>query len=157
MARKCSIYPRPFEGEGRVRGAPRRDNSQGGLHESAPSGVYNGVQLPDPERLRVDREKVVAYLLSRIHPHGRGKADFFVRFGFRVEDWELLTEALRKHGASQQVVKTVESPYGRRYAVEGPPESPDGRNPLVRTVWLVKKSQLAARLITAHPIKERDD
>jgi len=115
------------------------------------------MKLPNPDRLRVDHEKVVAYLLSRTHPHGRGRADFFVRFGFRVEDWELLTEALRKHGASQQVVKTVESPHGTRYAVEGPLESPDGRHPLVRTVWLVKKSQLAARLITAYPIKERDD
>jgi uncharacterized protein DUF6883 len=122
-----------------------------------PAGVYAGMKLPNPDRLRVDREKVVAYLLSPRHPHGRGKADFFVRFGFRVEEWELLIEALRTHGASQQVVKTVESPYGTRYAVEGRLESPDGRRPLVRTVWLVKKGQVAARLITAYPIKECDD
>jgi len=80
-----------------------------------------------------------------------------VRFGFRLEDWELLAEALRTHGVSQQVVKTVESPYGTRYAIQGPLESPDGRHPLVRTVWLVKKGQVAARLITAYPMKERDD
>jgi hypothetical protein len=83
------------------------------------------MKLPNPDRLRVDSEKVVAYLLSPIHPHGRGKAGFFVRFGFRVEDWELLAEALRTHGASWQVVKTVESPYGTRYAVEGPKERDD--------------------------------
>ena len=80
------------------------------------------MKLPNPDRLRVDREKVVAYLLSPIHPHGRGKANFFVHFGFRVADWELLAEALRTHGASQQVVKTVESTYGTRYAVKGPIE-----------------------------------
>jgi len=115
------------------------------------------MKLPNPDRLRVDSEKVVAYLLSPSHPHGRGKASFFVRFGFRVEDWELLAEALCTHGASRQVAKTVESAYGTRYAVEGPLESPDGRHPLVRTVWLVKKDQVAARLITAYPIKERND
>ncbi len=115
------------------------------------------MKLPNPDRLRIDSEKVVAYLLSPSHPHGRGKASFFVRFGFCVEDWELLAEALRAHGTSRQVVKTVESPYGTRYAVEGPLESPDGRRPLVRTVWLVKKGQATARLITAYPIKERDD
>jgi len=115
------------------------------------------MKLPNPDRLRVDSEKVVAYLLSTSHPHGRGKAGFFVRFGFRVEDWELLAEALRTHGASRQVVKTMESAYGTRYAIEGPLESPDGRHPLVRTVWLVKKGQVAARLITAYPMKARND
>lgn len=115
------------------------------------------MKLPNPDRLRVDREKVVAYLLSTVHPHGRGKASFFARFGFRVEDWELLSEALRTHGADRQIVKTVETPYGTRYAVEGSLESPDGRHPLVRTVWLVRKGQVTARLITAYPIKARDD
>ena len=71
------------------------------------------MKLQNPDRLRVDSEKVVAYLLSPSHPHGRGKASFFVRFGFRVEDWELLAEALRTHGASRQVAKTVESATAR--------------------------------------------
>ena len=115
------------------------------------------MKLPHPDKLRVDREKVIAYLLSPTHPHGKGKANFFVRFGFRLEDWELLAEALRTHGVSQQVVKTVESPYGTRYAVQGPLESPDGRHPLVRTVWLLKKGQVAPRLITAYAMNERDD
>ena len=115
------------------------------------------MKLPNPDRLRVDREKIIAYLLSPVHPQGGGKADFFVRFGFRVEDWELLAEALRTHGASQQVVKTVESPYGTRYAVEGPLESPDGRRPLVQSVWMIERGRVTARLITAYPLEECDD
>lgn len=92
------------------------------------------MKLPHADDLLVDREKVTQYLLSPTHPDGSAKAKFFSRFGFRLEEWQGLVEALRKQGASYPVVKTVESSYGTRYAVDGPLESPDRRNPMVRTV-----------------------
>ena len=36
--------------------------------------------LPDHDQARVDRAKVVDYLLSRDHPDGRSKAEFFTRY-----------------------------------------------------------------------------
>jgi len=112
------------------------------------------MKLPNAEHVSVDREKLTGYLLCVSHPDGGSKAEFFARFGFRVEDWEVLAEALRRHGAHYEVVNTVDSAYGTRYAVDGPLETPDGRNPLVRTVWIVEKGSAEPRLITAHPLEE---
>jgi len=78
---------------------------------------------------------------------------FFARFGFRIEEWEVLAQALRRHGAHYEVVNTVDSAYGTRYAVDGPLETPDGRNPLVQTVWIIEKGSAGPRLITAHPLE----
>lgn len=111
------------------------------------------MKLPNAERACVDREKLTDYLLCFSHPDGGSKAEFFARFGFRVEDWQVLAEALRRHGADNDVVNTVDSAYGPRYAVDGPLETPDGRNPLVRTVWIIEKGSAGPRLITAHPLE----
>ncbi len=105
-------------------------------------------------RARVDQEKVTGYLLCTDHPDGRTKAEFLQRFGFRLAHWESLVDALLRHGRTHAVVKTVESPYGVRYAVDGALESPDGRNPLIRTVWILEQGSTAPRPITAHPLEE---
>ncbi len=115
------------------------------------------MRLPNAEDARVDREKLTDYLLCVSHPDGASKAEFFARLGFRLEDWAALADALRRHGAHGGVVNTVDSAYGTRYAVDGPLETPDGRNPLVRTVWIVEKGSARPRLITAHPLEGPDD
>ena len=112
------------------------------------------MKVPHADHLLVDREKVTQYLLSPTHPDGSAKANFFSRFGFRLEEWQGFAEALRKQGASYPVVKTVESSYGTRYAVDGPVESPDTRNPMARTVWLLERGSTTPRLITAYPLEE---
>jgi hypothetical protein len=111
------------------------------------------MHLPNVEHLQVDREKVVGYLLAHSHPDGQAKAEFFRRFGFRLEQWDVLAEALRKHGKTYHITKTVESPHGTRYSVDGEIESPDGRNPRVRSVWILERDSTAPRLITAHPLE----
>ena len=92
------------------------------------------MMLPDPDQARVDRAKVIDYLLSRNHPDGRSKADFFTRFGFKAEDWQVLANAVKAVGISNPVAAVVQSAHGTRYTVDGPLTSPDGRTPRVRTV-----------------------
>jgi len=111
------------------------------------------MKLPNSEHASVVREKLTDYLFCVSHPDGGSKAEFFAKFGFRVEDWEVLAEALRRHGARYEVVNTVDSAYGTRYAGDGPLETPDGRTPLVRTVWIIEKGSAGPRLITAHPLE----
>lgn len=106
--------------------------------------------LPDAENARIDRAKITDYLLNLVHPDGRGKAIFFMRFGFRIEDWEMLAAALKEVGMSNPITSVMESPYGTRYTVDGPLRSPDGRSPRVRTVWIVE-AENPPRLITAYP------
>lgn len=108
--------------------------------------------MPSSCALIVRRSPRICFLLHI--PMGAARPNFFTRFGYRLEQWEQLADALRQHGARHAVVKTVESSYGTRYAVDGPLESPDRRNPKVRTVWLLERDSTAPRLITAFPLEE---
>lgn len=76
------------------------------------------------------------YLLNRDHVDGALKAELFSRFGFRIERWEDLAEALRQIPFNHEVVRMVESLYGIRYSIDGTLPTPDRRNPRVRTVWI---------------------
>ena len=110
------------------------------------------LDLPNAELATVDASKVTEYLLSSTHPDGSSKAAFFMRFGFRAQSWEILATALRAHGKAYGVTQQTRSRFGVRYAVDGRITSPDGRNPRIRTVWLIEAGQTAPRLITAYPI-----
>ena len=107
--------------------------------------------LPNAQHTVVEREKVIEYLLSISSPSGRTKANFFLSFGFSIEHWQDFAEALRVQGYSHEVVRVVETVHGPRYHVDGAIQSPDGRNPRVRTVWQVDSGSECPRLITAHP------
>lgn len=109
------------------------------------------MRLPDAQRARVDRAKITDYLLSASHPDGREKARFFFSFGFRTEQWQSFSDALRIHGASHEAVEKEQGIYGIKYIVEGPLETPDGRNPYVRTVWHIDRESDHPRFITAYP------
>ena len=111
------------------------------------------LKLPNAQQARVDHAKISDYLLAASHPRGRTKAEFFFQFGFRIELWHEFAEALRRHGAGHEVVRIVENAHGSRYIVDGMLESPDGRNPLVRTVWILDAGGETPRLVTAYPIR----
>ena len=89
------------------------------------------MKLPNAEDLIVEREKIVDYLLNAAHRYGASKARFFGEFGFRVERWEVLAEALLEHGRRHEVARTRETGFGPRYTVEGELNTPGGRRPQV--------------------------
>lgn len=107
--------------------------------------------LPAQERLLVEREKIVDYLLNLDHRYGASKARFFSSFGFRRDAWEVLRDALCEHGRRWEIKRVTETGFGPRYEVEGELETPDGRRPRICTVWQLDTSQSAPRLITAYP------
>lgn len=111
------------------------------------------MELPYASHAQVDQEKLTYYLLSRDHPDGRAKAEFFARFGFNLDEWEVFREALRRHGQVNRVVGEARSRFGVRYIVEGPLATPSGRTPRVRTVWILETGARAPRLVTAYPVR----
>jgi hypothetical protein len=113
------------------------------------------MRLPHADKAVIEREKVVDYLLSSAHRYGASKARFFAEFGFRVEQWERLADALCEHGRSHEVVRERETGFGPRYAVEGELLTPCGRRPRVRTVWQFDKGAVAPRLISAYPLEAK--
>lgn len=115
------------------------------------------MKLPNAELAIVEERKILGYLLNFTHRDGTSKARFFLRFGFRLDDWEILARALREHGRQFEVSRERATGFGPCYDVDGPLETPDGRRPLVRTVWQIDHGQIAPRLITAYPAEAHDD
>src|SRR5690242_19482694 len=95
--------------------------------------------LPNSDRAFVEPEKLTEYLLNVDHPVGADKAAFLYRFGFRVFAWQVLRVALLTHARSARVVAVRATHYGTHYTIEGQLETPDTRNPIVRTVWSIDK------------------
>jgi hypothetical protein len=114
------------------------------------------MRLLNGARAVVPKSKITEYLLSRSHPDGRSKAEYLARFGFRLESWTILQEALLQHADSSEVVQEAGSEYGTRYVLEGPLRTPDGRNPVHRTVWIVETGSTVPQLITAYPARRRN-
>ena len=108
--------------------------------------------LPNAANAYIPPAKIRDYLLSMESRRGRSKARYFIRFGFRREEWQQMADALLRHGASYAVVNIEETQYGPTYAVDGIIRTPDGRNPRVRTVWMIRYGENAPQFVTAYPI-----
>jgi len=113
------------------------------------------MKLPHLEKALVPRAKITDYRLSDTHADGRHKAVFFTSYGFTRESWETLAETLKQHAADHEVAKVEDSPFGTRYVIEGIIKAPDGRTPLLRSVWFIRHGEEEPRLATAYPLRER--
>jgi hypothetical protein len=111
-------------------------------------------KLPNHTSAIVSEAKIVKYLLNLEHPKGKDKAKFFMQFGFSLDQWETLAQALVKHAAEHVVTNILETPEGAHFAVDGEIRTPDLRNPMIRSIWAVDTKSEAPRLITAYPLKK---
>lgn len=112
------------------------------------------MKLPNVQFAVVEEGKVVDYILNPAHPDNGGKALFFLGLGFRRDEWRPLTAAFQKVAEGHLVSKSMASPHGRKYIVDGRIETPGGKTPLVRTVWIVDRGFDTPRLVTAYPQEE---
>jgi hypothetical protein len=109
------------------------------------------MKLPNPDNLLVEREKIADYLLNPAHPDNGGKAEFFEKLGFRRSEWQTLAAALRTLAQTTDVTHRAESLHGQKYVIIGKVESPGGKSPKVKTIWIVDSGMAVARLVTAYP------
>ena len=109
------------------------------------------MKVPNARAALIEREKITEYLLNPAHPDNGGKAPFFQSLGFSREDWPILAAAFRKLAETTEVNKRLESPYGQKYVLDGRIESPSGRTPVVRSIWIVDRVSDTPRLVTAYP------
>jgi hypothetical protein len=108
-------------------------------------------RLPNGEKALVESAKLADYLLSLAHRDGMEKAKFFMLFGFTRAQPEQFETALLKHGLTQPIVDVKTSEHGVKYVLECAVHSPDGRNPCIRSVWIVDAGKTSPRFITAFP------
>jgi len=109
------------------------------------------MKLPNADRAVVERDKIVDYLLNPAHPDNGGKAAFFMAFGYNLDEWRLLANALCRLVASVEVAKSVETVHGTKYVVDGAMETPSGLTIGVRTIWIVDRGLDRPRMVTAYP------
>ena len=111
------------------------------------------MKLPNVGKAEVPKSKVVNYLLDVTSENGKTKARFFLAFGFTIDAWEAMAEALKHHASSNDVTKIEERPpFGVHYVIEGSLITPDGRNPNVRVVWIIDDGDDIPRLVSAYPL-----
>jgi hypothetical protein len=115
------------------------------------------MQLPNVKGAYVDERKITQYLLNDAHPKGRGKAKFFMRFGFYVLQWEQMVTALLSHTKTHEVAKQQVTDFGVRYVIDGALQTLSGDSPNVRVVWFVDTDAENPRLIIAYPMEATDD
>ncbi len=111
------------------------------------------MKLPHFENAYIPEAKIVKYLLNLEHKQGgKDKAAFLMRFGFTIEAWEVLAQALLAHAATHEVASTMILPDRVHYVVEGELISPDGRNPQMRSVWVIETDSDVPRFVSAYPL-----
>ncbi len=103
-------------------------------------------KLPNAESAYIDPRKITGYLLSDTHPRGRPKAAYFRRFGFSAVQPGVMAEAILNHARSHDLAGAVENTFGIHYIIEGAIETPDKRNPVIRSVWVIKTGEDAAAI-----------
>ncbi len=116
------------------------------------------MKLPNDDKASVPQAKITEYLLSLTHEDGRSKAQFFIRFGFSAAKWQMLAITLQKHAQQHSVTRVENSPFGKRYIIEGVINAPDGRTPFIRTIWFIENTPFGNSLsfTEADMIKELD-
>ncbi len=105
--------------------------------------------LPNADQAILDPQKVTHYLLDVGHIVGGPKARFLMRFGFTPQRPQVLIDALMAHGQTLEATPLPGTATGVKYVLIGPLSSPDGRNPKVRTVWIVRHGETVPRFVTA--------
>lgn len=102
---------------------------------------------PNAAQAVIAEPKITDYLLKN-----PGKAKFFLGVGFTLAQWRVLRDALLRHVITHEYVKVIPLDDGVKYVVEGALQSPDGRNPRVRSVWMIDGGRSYPRLISAYAL-----
>ena len=86
---------------------------------------------------------------------GAGNPMFLAESGRDVEKPVLamreFAAALRQLALNSAVSQNMETVHGKKYIIDGTVDTPIGKSPVVRTVWIIDKGEDAPRLVTAYP------
>ncbi|WP_165361379.1 DUF6883 domain-containing protein [Lichenibacterium ramalinae] len=104
-----------------------------------------------PVKLKVDRQRLLSYLLNLSHPGGGSKAKFFLGWGFSPSDLDTFETALKSHFDPSQIANAQHTPWDIRIQCLGPMATPNGFAPKVLTAWGIDHGTAEWRLFTAHP------
>lgn len=110
-------------------------------------------KLPNAHLAVVPDEKLGDYLLDPSHKVGGPKLRFLESFGFDRTRPEEVRKALLEHALQYEGAVTA-TPFGLKYELDGALATPSGRQPRVRTVWIVEPG-IAPRFVSLKPLGRR--
>jgi hypothetical protein len=84
------------------------------------------MKLPNPEHAVIAPDKLVQYLLNIEHKRGGHKARVLGDFGYRVAQWQQLQSDIRRFHLQADVETVRQTPYGTRYEIRAPLQTPNG-------------------------------
>jgi filamentous hemagglutinin len=123
--------------------------------------MLNKLNLSEKDRLKLPPDKIIIevrklrdYLLNPAHPEGATKAQYLSEMGYNQENYEILEVDLCNQHLKCDVQLGKVSIYGVKYEIVAPLVGPNGKKWLIRSVWMIRKSETFARLITLIPEKK---
>ncbi len=112
------------------------------------------MRLPNAAYAMVAEEKITKYLLDLNHPKGGSKAKFFLGYGYTIQSWQVLRDALWNHAQHHDLASTVAltQPDRTHYVVEGQLDAPNGAKPSIRAVWCILRGDHIPTFVSAVPM-----
>ena len=104
-----------------------------------------------PQTAVIDQAKLRDYVLSPIHPVGRFKAAFFTAMGYSRDEWAKLADDLRTQHLGREAEPIEANIFGTKYRIVGPLAGPTGRATSVVSIWIIRRGEQEARLVTLYP------
>lgn len=108
------------------------------------------MKLP-ADKIIIDVRKLRDYLLNPAHPEGATKAQYLSEIGYNQENYHILEVDLRNQHLICDVQPGKVSNYGVKYEIVAPLVGPNGKERLIRSVWMIRKREDFVRLITLIP------
>ena len=106
------------------------------------------------EKTNIDPRKLRDYLLNPAHPEGATKAKYLSEMGYNQENYHILEVDLRNQHLICDAKPGNISIYGIKYEIVAPLVGPNGKKRVIRSVWMIRKGDAFARLITLIPEKK---
>lgn len=110
------------------------------------------MKIPNIERAVISDAKISDYILNSDHTDGWSKARFFESFGFEKSGVNVFKEALHELIRENDVTESIDTQFGVKFVVEGQIISPDGRNPIVKSIWIIQNGEDFPKFVTVYPI-----
>jgi hypothetical protein len=63
-----------------------------------------------------------------------------------------MIDSLKRHFFDNNIAYTEINAFGIKYIIEGKIETPDKRNPMIRSVWIIENYDEIIKFVTAYPI-----
>jgi hypothetical protein len=104
--------------------------------------------LPNSDRAVLDLRKLRDYCLDLSHPRGRHKARVFQKVvGIGRGDAAWLRDVILLGVRQMEAIKLGTDRFGTRWRVDVPLTG-QGKNGVIRTIWIVKNSEALPRFVT---------